>query len=208
MPSHVHSAFSSALCGTLILWLPAWPAHAADSREPGARTPATDLPASDLCRIGDWDMQVEQRLFGAAPRRIGAARHLSEQRPELAPGTLWAMTLVQEADVHLAAAVRRRRASGPSFAGLASVAVPVTGRYRITVDGPAWIEIVRDGQPLPTTKFGSQRACPLFRKSVEFELAAGLPHVLQLSNAASAELRVTIEPSADPVKVRTPSQPD
>ena len=82
----------------------------------------------------------------------------------------------------------------------------MTGRYRITIDGPAWIEIVHDDHALPTTRFGSQRACPLFRKSVEFELAAGLSHVLQFSHAASAVLRVTIVPSGGSDAVRRASQ--
>lgn len=167
---------------------------------------ASDSAVSDQCRIGDWDMQAEQHLFQTAPRSVGAARQVSDPRAELAPGQLWAVTLLGETEVRLVAAVHRRPLPRVSFAGLAAVTVPMTGRYRITIDGPAWIEIVHDDHALPTTRFGSQRACPLFRKSVEFELAAGLSHVLQFSHAASAVLRVTIVPSGGSDAVRRASQ--
>lgn len=200
----VCAAVCSVLCGTLLLM--SAPVHASDSSEPMNFPSAASSPATERCKIGDWDMQAEQRLFQTTPSNVGAAPQAANELAELAPGTLWAVTLLRASDVSLAIAVRRRPPSDASFAGLASLAVPASGRYRITVDGPAWIEVLRDGNALATTRFGSQRACPLFRKSVEFELVAGLSHVLQFSNAESATLRVTIEPSAGANAVRASSQ--
>ena len=83
-----------------------------------------------------------------------------------------------------------------SFGGLARFTVPATGRYRVTVHAPMWIDLVRPGAALRSTAFAERRDCPIYHKSVEFELQAKESLTLQLSGAMSASAHVTITPAA------------
>ncbi len=148
------------------------------------------------CRIGDWNMTAEWRLFQGEPRRVAAAKSAGSLVPDLETGRLWAIQLFPQAEVKFAAAPSRSLLAEGSFAGMARFRVPKSGRYRVTVDGPFWIDVFRGDQPFASVDFGGRHECPLFRKSIEYDLPAGETLTLQLGGAARREARVTILPAA------------
>jgi hypothetical protein len=153
------------------------------------------IPSVD-CRVGDWDMSAEQRLFQSDPTRISAGVGGKAPLPQIAIGTLFELQLAPQKDVVFVAAPSRRLLAEGSFAGIARFSVPAAGLYRITIDGPFWIDVISGTIALDSNDFGGRQTCPLFRKSVEYALLADTPLVLQLNGAARAVVRVTVVASA------------
>jgi hypothetical protein len=163
----------------------------------------TEIAAADTaatssidCRVGEWDMSTEQRLFQSEPVRISAGVDGKAPLPQIAAGSLFELQLAPQKDVVLVAAPSRRLLAEGSFAGIVRFAVPTAGLYRITTDGPFWIDVINGVNALDSNDFGGRQTCPLFRKSVEYALPAHTPLVLQLNGASRAVVRVTVVASA------------
>lgn len=75
---------------------------------------------------------------------------------------------------------------------MASFTVEQPGTYRVGLSEPVWIDVVVDGAPAATLRFGPGPACSGIRKAVSFGLRAG-SHVLEISGATIAEAGVLIE---------------
>lgn len=148
------------------------------------------------CDVGDWDMRAEQRLFQGEPEKLTAGVDGSTPLPLIGLGTLYELQLAPQKDVTFVAAPSRRMLVEGSFAGIVRFSVPTAGLYRITIDGPFWIDVINGTDALDSNDFGGRQTCRLFRKSVEYALPAETPLVLQVNGAARAIVRVTIVASA------------
>ncbi len=104
----------------------------------GAALPAL---ADDACDGFKWDVSKERVLFAAAPAAAIAGRD-SKSAPTVVPNRLYQLRLAPQDHVTLAASAAKRAPAAPAFAGVATFKVPVTGNYRISVDGPLWIDVL------------------------------------------------------------------
>ncbi|VXD04163.1 homogentisate 1,2-dioxygenase [Sphingomonas sp. 8AM] len=120
-----------------------------------------------------------------------ATRHA----PVLAVGRAAELRLVPLDRLAPAAPPTRDLGTGTN-AGVALFQVTRPGTYRIALGGPAWIEVVRGGRPLPATAQGHGPACSGIRKIVDYRLAPGR-YVLQLTGAATNTLPVLIAPAPE-----------
>jgi len=79
-----------------------------------------------------------------------------------------------------------------SFGGMASFTVEQAGTYRVGLSEPVWVDVVEDGKPAETLRFGPGPACSGIRKAVSFELKPGV-HVLEISGGKTPEAGVLVE---------------
>jgi hypothetical protein len=74
----------------------------------------------------------------------------------------------------------------------ASAMAQQPGTYRISVDQPAWIDLVAEGRMIGSADFQARPGCLAPHKIVQYLLPAGPELALQFSAAASPHLRLTI----------------
>ena len=75
---------------------------------------------------------------------------------------------------------------------MASVTIEQAGLYRVGLSEPVWVDVVRDGKPAETVRFGAGLACSGIRKAVSFELQPG-PHTVEISGGTIAKVGVIVE---------------
>ncbi len=168
----------------------------------GFSTPADARSAALECRKGDWDFGPELGLFQGEPRRLATAKSVGAAVPALSTSVLWELRLVSKPEVSLTVAPGRKPPPEAAFAGIARFRVPTAGRYRVTVDGPFWIDVLRNGQALAPLDFMGHLDCPPIHKAVEYELPAGEPLTLQLTAAARDTARIVILSSARTARLK------
>jgi hypothetical protein len=81
-------------------------------------------------------------------------------------------------------------AAGTS-AGLFAFTVTEAGRYRIALGAGAWVDLVRDGQALPSAGHGHGPDCTGIRKMVDFALQPG-KYVLQVSGNPAPTIQLMV----------------
>ncbi len=172
------------------------PAPAAQASRVGTSATPAAATLESVCGTPYWDMRSEIALFQGSADAATAATGPDTRAPELAASRLYALQLAPQPQVRFAQPPGRQKAEQVSFGGLARFTVPATGRYRVTVGAPMWIDLVRPGTALRSTAFAERRDCPIYHKSVEFELQAKESLTLQLSGAMNALARVTITPAS------------
>ena len=79
-------------------------------------------------------------MFAAAPRTVATAATLVAA-PALAGEHLYALQLLQQAQISFVVAPGKHRSADGPYAGLARVTVPQAGSYRISLDAPLWIDV-------------------------------------------------------------------
>jgi len=150
---------------------------------------AADAPAA--CQAPTWDMSREIALFGGVPTEAPAGDAILTA-PTLEVGRLYVLKLVPQTTVRFAQHPGKEKPSENSNAGLARFAVAAPGIYRITVDAPAWIDVVSPAGLVSSSAFNGWHECPTFRKSVQYTLMASEPLVLQVSGAKAGTLRLVV----------------
>ena len=127
-----------------------------------------------------------------APRAIASARD--------AAGAVQAPFAVGEA-IHLALhpdgevaylTLPQGEGEAASFGGMASLTVEQAGTYRVGLSEPVWVDVVLDGKPAETVRFGPGPACSGIRKAVSFVLLPGR-HVLEISGSTLPQTGVVVE---------------
>ncbi|MBV9158847.1 MAG: hypothetical protein JO097_21485 [Acidobacteriaceae bacterium] len=91
-----------------------------------------------------------------------------------------------------------------SFGGMATFEAARAGVYRVALEKSAWVDVVADGKPAPTVRFGRGADCSGVQKAVEFRLDAG-PHVIELSGSKDRELGIIVSAIQEGVRVDPPS---
>ena len=98
--------------------------------------------------------------------------------------------LLPAAGIRFARPPERAPAPG-THAGTVSVTIAAAGRYRVLLDGPAWIDLLSGGRAVPSTAHSHGAPCSGVRKMVDFDLKPGT-YTLQLSGAKTPGLRVML----------------
>lgn len=77
--------------------------------------------------------------------------------------------------------------------GEAVVAFRVTtpGRYRVALDQPGWIDLLRDGKSIESVGHGHGPDCTTIRKIVDFDLAPG-QHSIKLTKLVKPQARLML----------------
>jgi len=148
---------------------------------------------ADPCDAFDWNVTAERTLFGQPGRDAAAATALTAS-PTLALSTLYRLALAPQGDVSFVQPPAKKTLADGAHGGLASFHLGAPGRYRVSLDAPAWIDVVAGDAIVPSRAFQGRPGCAAPHKIVEYELPAG-DAVLQLSAAAADHVRVTITPS-------------
>jgi hypothetical protein len=155
---------------------------------------AAPVLADGTCVDFKWDVSKERALFAGTPVALTAGKD-ARAAPAVVPGRLYALRLAAQDQVAFAVTPGKKLPATPTFAGLATLNVPLAGSYRVAIDLPLWIDVVSGGALLEPTDYQGQHACSAPHKIVEFELSGGKPFILQFSNAASETVLLTVTPS-------------
>jgi hypothetical protein len=115
--------------------------------------------------------------------------------PVLKLDQLYVLELRPQSDVQFVQPPERAARAPMPTAGLTRFIVTRSGKYRVTVDSPLWIDAITPSAVMAPSAFNGWHQCSAFRKSVEYALQAGLSVVLQLSDAAVASVKIAVEPS-------------
>ena len=100
------------------------------------------------------------------------------------------LTLVLERVMSFAASPGRAK-DDPSFGGLASIRIDKAGTYRVTLDSPAWIDLVAGGAALKSTGHSHGTDCSGIGKMVDFRLEPGT-YLVQLAGSVPDKVRVLV----------------
>jgi len=146
-----------------------------------------------------WDVRAEHLLFAMNPLPLAAGVDRATT-PTVTVDRLYQLHLQRHADVTfpMPPGVRELRAEG--FGGLAQLQVAVPGTYRISADQPLWIDVAFNGALLKPLDYQGRHDCTNPHKIVEFQLPMGVNLTLQISNATSAEARISVTPAPEPAR--------
>jgi hypothetical protein len=155
----------------------------------------TAARAEEGCVDFKWDVSAVRALFAGAAQSMPAGAD-SKAAPVIQPNHLYALTLLPQDSVNFAVKPAARNVLSGAYAGLAKFQISQPGNYRISLDAPFWVDVVADGALLPPKDYQGQHDCSAPHKIVEFELRGTRPFILQLSNAISDQIRLTVTPVA------------
>jgi hypothetical protein len=150
--------------------------------------------AAGACSSFTWDVNDERALFASAASPAAAGVD-SASAALLAPGRLYVLQLQPVSRVKFLAAPGRKASEG-AYAGLASLQIAAPGAYRISVNGPFWIDVVADGGLMAAKGFQGAPDCDAPHKIVSFDFPVARQVTLQFSGAASSvRVSITMESS-------------
>ena len=141
-----------------LLLLPLAPARAAD----------------DPCAAFSWDVRHERELFARQPVDLASGKAVADA-PALTPDRLYELELRAQPEVSFAAPPSRSWPEQASYAGLARLTLDTPGIYRLSLDQPAWVDVVAGGAVLQGRDAQGRVGCSAPYKIVEFALPAGKP---------------------------------
>jgi hypothetical protein len=150
---------------------------------------ATPSPAQD-CVDFKWDVAQERALFAGSATAVAAGAD-AKTAPAVQLQHLYELKLLPQGQVTFSATPGKNPREG-SYAGMVAFKIPTAGSYRVSIDLPFWIDVVRDGALLAATDFQGQHGCNSPHKIVVFDLPGTRPFILQLSNAEPQSVRLTI----------------
>ena len=159
----------------------------------GVRAQSGEQPPL-TCPGFSWDVSAEHALFMTAPGAL-VAGETRAAAPAVEIGRLVQLELHPASAVKFAAAPGRPPSGGQVYAGLATIKVPRSGAYRISVNQNLWVDVVIQGRRLPALDYEGSRSCDAPHKIVVFKLTSGKTWVLQLSGGIESAARVTVTPA-------------
>jgi len=143
--------------------------------------------AADPCADFKWDVSHEVALFAGAATALPAEKLAAPIRPD----RLYELQLLPDSKITFVHEPGKKSALG-DFAGLAALKLDSPGNYIVSADQPVWIDVVGNGQLIPTRNYQGSRECHAPHKIVEFDLTGGTEFVLQLSGSGTAAVRITV----------------
>ncbi|HVN43151.1 MAG TPA: hypothetical protein VMT50_10235 [Steroidobacteraceae bacterium] len=149
--------------------------------------------AEDPCDGFAWNVKAERALFAQPAKSVAAAVEPSAA-PLIEMGAAYALMLADQDRVHFGAGPGKQSLPDGAHAGLAKASIAKAGRYRVSLDAPAWIDVVTGGQLVPSRAFQGRAGCNAPHKVVEFELPAG-DALLQVSGSLPERVRITVTES-------------
>jgi hypothetical protein len=149
----------------------------------------------DLCATFTWNVSHERQLFATAPIALMAGARYAAAPPVQAE-KLYDLQLGLQTQVAFARPPGKSKPTDGPYAGLAALRVTRAGNYRISLDQPAWIDVITDaaanGQSIASGDFQGRSGCHAPHKIVQFALPADKALLIQLSGAADAHLKLTV----------------
>jgi hypothetical protein len=153
--------------------------------------------ADDACGGYKWDVSRERALFATSPVAVSAGKD-ARTSVAVVPGRLYQLKLTPQGDVTLGQSGAKKTPAAGAFAGVAQLKITAPGKYRVSMDAAAWVDLLTQGGLAPVTDFEGLHGCDAPRKIVEFELLGTGPFVLQVSSSEQATIRVAV--TASPVR--------
>lgn len=150
---------------------------------------AADVP--DPCASYSWDVSQERALFAAQAVTLQTGND-AKLAPTLMANRLYALKLAPQPSVSFMVPPSKKVPIAGGFAGVFVLQVSASGVYRISGDSAFWVDVIAAGKLLETKDYQRQKGCNSPHKILEFELPAGVPILLELSSASSADVRVSI----------------
>jgi hypothetical protein len=139
-----------------------------------------------------WDVSRELAVMQQSPQAITAAVRPGAHMPQVSIGTLYSLTLADQAGVMFAAGPAKVSGVPGAHAGLVRFAVKKAGRYRISITSGHWVDVVDGVQLLPAVDYQGHVGCERPRKIVEFDVPAQHTLTLQFSGSSDPETVVAI----------------
>jgi hypothetical protein len=149
------------------------------------------LADSDPCEGFKWDVSKERALF-ASPATPTTAGKAGAAAPAAALDRLVHLQLFPTRQVAFPVTPGKSGSPEGTYAGVLSLNIPASGKYRISIDLPLWVDIAADGKLLPPSDYAGQHGCTAPRKIVVFTLDAKQRLQLQLSDSPQPTVLLTI----------------
>jgi molybdate transport system substrate-binding protein len=139
-----------------------------------------------------FDVSREMALLRAKPRAVAAGTS-NTKAAALDVNQSYRVALAAQAQVTFAVAPEKAPSQANPRAGMLRL-TPLAGAstLRVSLDQPAWIDLVSEGRVLESTRHTGSRDCPPLHKNVEFTVKPGVPLLLQLSNSTAPSLAVVV----------------
>jgi|SRR5579862_1275569 len=156
------------------------------------------LPAAaedDPCGQFGWDVRQERALF-AQPAAALVSGSNAADAPPIRPERPYRLSLHPQPQVQFAAPPGRQKFAAGAHGGMVKLTVAQAGVYRVSLDQPAWVDVLNGSSPLTSQDFQARSGCHAPHKIVEFSLPAHATLLLQLSAAAQDSLTVTLTRAA------------
>jgi hypothetical protein len=150
-------------------------------------------PASPDCPNTAWNLNQEVALFKGAATSTPAGLAVADA-PRLELSKLYQVSLTPVDRVTFAASAKPSQRHDAS-AGILAVEIPTSGNYRVSMDGPFWVEAVGPDGPIASTGFQGRQVCSMIHKIVEFPLLPG--HTTLQISGASSTVKLAVTPSAN-----------
>ena len=149
------------------------------------------LAADDPCAGFTWDIAQERALFATVAEAAPGGIDVASTRL-LAPGRLYEIGLNPQEQVKFDAPPGKKARNDHVFAGLARLQMMIAGEYRISLDQPAWIDVVAEHELVASKDFQGRPGCLAPHKLVLYSLPGGEDLILQLSGAPTSRVRLTV----------------
>lgn len=143
-----------------------------------AQTPTPALPA---CNARDAELPADLAAW-RTPMAAGAS---------LSAGHAVAVALRPAAEVQTTVPPHSPQGGGTTMVARLGLEVANPGTYAIAVDGPVWIDLVRDGPPLRPTAHARGPVCSTIHRILDFQLAPG-SYTIQLSGTSASSARLLV----------------
>jgi hypothetical protein len=147
------------------------------------------------CATFTWNVSHERQLFATTPAALTAGASYAAA-PRVEAEKLYDLQLGSQTQVTFALAPGKSKPTDGPYAGLAMLRVMHAGTYRISLDQPAWIDVITDaapnGQSIASSDFQGRSGCHAPHKIVQFGFPADRELLIQLSGAADAHIKLTV----------------
>jgi hypothetical protein len=147
--------------------------------------------ADNPCAGFSRDVTRERVLFGTQPLPLSSGRDAASA-PALTLDRLYKLSLATQTAVAFAAVPGKKKTVDGAYAGLAGLTVATSATYRIALDQPFWVDVVKGGAQIASSSFQGQPGCSAPHKIVEFVLPAGTSLTIQISGFASPSVVVSV----------------
>lgn len=155
----------------------------------GATAPAAAQAAPGVeCSAFKWSVDQERQWFsGSDLAQVKSGATIAGEAEQA-----FALELINHATVKFALPPEREPKAETPYSGTVTVTGNATeGRFQITLSDRSWVDVVANGQIIPSTSSAMDLTCATARKSVRYDLPKG-PITLQISGVPSKTIKIAI----------------
>ena len=159
-----------------------------------ALVPIAALAADDPCADFTWDVHAELAVLARDSVRLQAGTDAAAL-PPVHQSQAYRLSLAKQVTVHFETDPGKYSDALGRFAGMVRLRIAHAGRYRVSLDTAAWVDVVAAGHIVPAAAYTGSHDCARLRKVVEFQLPAGLATV-QVSDSDADHVRLAVTASS------------